>query len=118
SALLLYPAAIIAAALVRGGAQILQSWTVNRVGHRIVGRIQVQLFGRIIRSDLARLRAGHSGALVSSMLYEAGLVRNAATAGVINYVQNGVMVAALLAVMALRDPLLTLGVLLVGPLVG
>jgi subfamily B ATP-binding cassette protein MsbA len=117
SALIYYPLAIIAAALLRGAAQILQSWTVNRIGHRIVGRIQVELFGRIIRSDLARLRASHSGALVASMLYDAGLVRNAATTGIINAVQNGVMVAALLAVMALRDLGLTLAILIVGPLI-
>jgi subfamily B ATP-binding cassette protein MsbA len=117
SALIWYPLAIIAAALVRGIAQILQSWTVNRVGHKIVGRIQVGLFGKIIRSDLARLRASHSGALVASMLYDAGLVRSAATTGIINLIQNGVMVAALLAVMALRDLWLTLAILLVGPVI-
>jgi len=118
SALIWYPLAIIAAALIRGLAQILQSWTVNRVGHKIVGRIQVGLFGKIIRSDLARVRASHSGALVASMLYDAGLVRSAATTGIINAVQNGVMVAALLAVMALRDVWLTLAIVLVGPVIG
>jgi subfamily B ATP-binding cassette protein MsbA len=118
SALLWYPLAIVAAALIRSGAQILQSWTVNRVGHRIVGKIQVELFGKIIRSDLARLRASHSGALVSSMLYDAGLVRSAATNGLVTGIQNAVMVAALLVVMGLRDLPLTLAVLLVGPLLG
>jgi ATP-binding cassette, subfamily B, bacterial MsbA len=116
--LIVYPLAIIAAAIVRGAAQIGQSWTVNATGHRIVGRIQVELFGKIIRSDLARIRASHSGALVASMLYDAGLVRSAATNGLITAVQNGVMVAALLVVMALRDVWLTLAILLVGPLLG
>ena len=118
SALIWYPLAIIAAAVIRGVAQILQSWTVNRVGHRIVGRIQVELFGKIVRSDLARIRASHSGALVASMLYDAGLVRSAATNGLVTGIQNGVMVVALLGVMALRDPVLTLAILLVGPLLG
>lgn len=118
SALIWYPLAIIAAALIRGVAQIAQSWTVNRVGHKIVGRIQVALFGKIIRSDLARVRASHSGALVASMLYDAGLVRSAATNGIVTAIQNGVMVAALLAVMALRDLWLTAAILLVGPLIG
>jgi subfamily B ATP-binding cassette protein MsbA len=118
SDLIWYPLAIILAAIIRGGSQILQSWTVNRVGHKIVGRIQVELFGKIIRSDLARLRASHSGALVASMLYDAGLVRSAATNGLVTGIQNGVMVVALLVVMALRDLPLTLAVLLVGPLLG
>ncbi len=118
TALWLYPLGIIVAAAIRGLAQICQSWTVNTVGHRIVGRIQVELFGKMIRSDLARLRAEHSGALVASMLYDAGLMRNAATSGVINYVQNGVMVAGLVVVMALRDWKLTLGVVIIGPVIG
>ena len=118
SALLIYPLGIIAAALIRGAAQIGQSWIVNGVGHRIVGRIQVQLFGKMIRSDLARLRSAHSGAIVSSMLYDAGLVRNAATSAMINYVQNSAMVAGLVLVMAFKDPILTAGVVLVGPLIG
>jgi subfamily B ATP-binding cassette protein MsbA len=118
SALLLYPFILVGAALVRGVAQIGQSWTVNRVGHRIVGRIQVELFGKVIRSDLARLRSTHSGALVSSMLYDAGLVRNATTTALINYVQNAATVAGMVAVMALRDPLLTVAIILVGPLIG
>ena len=117
TALWLYPLAIVAAATIRGLAQICQSWTVNTAGHRIVGRMQVDLFGKMIRSDLARLRAEHSGALVSSMLYDAGLVRFASTMGVINYVQNAVMVTALIVVMAIRDWKLTLGVMTVGPLI-
>jgi subfamily B ATP-binding cassette protein MsbA len=117
-ALLIYPLAIVIASLVRGAAQICQSWTVNRIGHGIVGRIQIELFGKMIRSDLARLRAEHSGAMVSSMLYDAGLVRNAATSAIINYIQNGAIVAGLLVVMAVQDLGLTLGVLLVGPVIG
>jgi subfamily B ATP-binding cassette protein MsbA len=117
-ALILMPLALIVCSLVRGAAQILQSWTVNGVGHRIVGRIQVELFGKIIRSDLARLRASHTGDFVSAMLYDATLVRNAATTGLIGLTQNAVMVAGLLAVMLHRDLVLTLAIFLVGPLVG
>ncbi len=47
-----------------------------------------QLFGKLVRADLARLRASHSGAFVSSVLYDAGLIREAATTGVVNYTQH------------------------------
>ena len=109
---------LIALAVVRAGAQIVQSWTMNTVGHRIVGRIQVDLFGRIIHSDLARLRAAHSGTFVSAMLYDAGLLRNAATNALLTYFQNAVMVVGLVVVMLIQDAWLTLGILLVGPLLG
>ena len=45
--------------------------------------MQLELFGRLVRADLARLRASHSGAFVSSVLYDAGLIRDAATNGLV-----------------------------------
>jgi subfamily B ATP-binding cassette protein MsbA len=111
-------AALVGLALLRAGALLIQSWTMNTVGHRVVGRIQVDLFGRIIGSDLARLQAAHSGAFVSAMLYDADLLRNASTTALMAYVQNGLMVIGLFAVMLWSDPFLTLAILLVGPVVG
>ena len=116
SALLTIPAAIAAAALLRTGAQIGQAVLVNRIGNRMVGEIQVQLFGRLMRADLAQLRAAHSGAHLSSILYEAGLVREAATNGLVNYVQNALIIAAQVALMLHQDVGLTLIVLIGGPI--
>src|ERR1700761_763597 len=73
--LILIPLLILAAGLIRGGAQVFQAKLVNRLGNRIVGDIQRQLFGRLVRADLARLNASHSGSFVSSVLYDAGLIR-------------------------------------------
>ena len=75
--------------VVRGGALIGQSMLINRIGNGVVGDIQGQLLGNFVRGDLARLRATHSGGFVSQILFDASLVREAATAGVLNYVQNG-----------------------------
>jgi len=109
---------LVFAALVRALAQLMQSWMVNRVGHKVVGQIQIELFGKIIRSDLSRLQGAHTGEFVSSMLYDATLVRNAATNGLIVLVQSSVMLIGLLAVMLRTDAVLTLAILLVGPLIG
>ncbi|HTI67811.1 MAG TPA: ABC transporter transmembrane domain-containing protein [Caulobacteraceae bacterium] len=111
----LIPLAIVAAALVRGLCQAIQATLVNRTGHRIVGDVQVGLFERLMRADLAHLRASHTGGFVSSMLYDAGLIREAATNGVINYVQHGLTVFAMILVMAFLDPVLTGIVLVAAP---
>ncbi len=118
NALLLIPLALVSIAVVRAAASVAQTWTVNTVGHKVVGDMQVDLFGRVIRSDLARLRASHSSALVSAMLYDATLVRNAATSATLNYLKEGFTVIAVLGVMFARDAGLTLAVFLVGPLIG
>jgi ATP-binding cassette, subfamily B, bacterial MsbA len=114
-ALLVIPLAIAAVALVRAAAQIGQATLVNGVGNRLVGQIQGDLFSRLIRADLARLRASHSGEHLSSILYDAGLVREAATSGVVNYTQHLLTVVATVAVMFIQDVGLTLIVLIGAP---
>jgi subfamily B ATP-binding cassette protein MsbA len=116
SAFIVYPLVIAGVALARAMAAIGQASLVNRMGNRMVGEIQVQLFGRLVRADLAQLREAHSGAHLSSILYEAGLVREAATNGLVNYVQNGLIIVAMLVVMFRQDVGLSLMVLVGGPL--
>jgi subfamily B ATP-binding cassette protein MsbA len=111
------PAAILVLAVLRGLSQVGQATLVNQIGNAIVGDVQVQLFGKLIRSDLARLRGAHTGSYVSSVLYDAGLIREAATSGVVNYTQHFLTVVGALGVMVYEDPVLALGVVLVSPIV-
>ncbi len=109
------PAAFIVVGGVRGIAQVGQATLVNRVGHSIVGEIQLSLFSRLIRADLARLRQQHSGAYLSSVLYDATLIREGLTTGVVNYTQNALQVVGMFGVMFYEDWLLTLVVLGAAP---
>jgi subfamily B ATP-binding cassette protein MsbA len=111
----LIPVGIVAAFTIRAVAMIAQNWTVNSVGHRVVGKIQVELFGAMLRADLSRLRSTHSGSLVSSMLYDAALVRGATTVAALNFLQSAVQVIALVGVMIFSDFRLTLIISLAGP---
>ena len=56
--------------------------TIDSLGERAVARAQGDMFGRIIRRDLADLNAVHSGQFVSNFLYDATLMRDALTQGV------------------------------------
>lgn len=91
--------------------------TINRVGHEMVGTIQSQLFSQMVRADLGQLQRAHSGQYLSSVLFDAGLVREAATNGVVNYAQQLMILLASLVVMARMDVILTLIVLLGGPII-
>ena len=110
------PLAIAGYAILRGVAQVTQASLVNRIGNGVVGDVQVQLFGKLVRADLARLRGQHSGAYVSSVLYDAGLIREAATSGLVNYTQHFLTVIGAVLVMLSNDPILTLAILLAAPL--
>jgi subfamily B ATP-binding cassette protein MsbA len=114
-ALVRIPLLIVLIALMRGLFQVLQTTSINRIGNGVVGDMQVRLFGKLLRSDLARLRGAHSGSYVSSMLYDATLIREAATSGVVNYTREFLTVIGMLVVMFHLDPILASGVLVIGP---
>jgi subfamily B ATP-binding cassette protein MsbA len=109
------PLAIVVLAIGRGLAQAAQALIVNRMGNGLVGDVQLDLFSRLVRADLARLRAAHSGTFVSSVLYDAGLVREAATTGLVNFVQQGLTLLAAGVVMAWTDWRLGLIALVAAP---
>ncbi|NBW18386.1 MAG: ABC transporter ATP-binding protein [Caulobacteraceae bacterium] len=111
------PGAIVVVAIIWTLASLGQAALVNRLGHGIVGDIQVRLFGAMIRADLARLRSQHSGSFVASVLFDANLVREAFTNGVVNYTQNAITLAAVIGAMAFIDWELTAVVLLGVPLI-
>ena len=114
--LLLITGLIMLLGLLRGLAQIGQSTMVNRLGHQMVGQMQEQLFSRLLRADLAQLRSGHSGAYVSSVLYDATLIREAATQGVVNYTREALTVVFALVAMLFQDVGLTVIALVAAPL--
>jgi subfamily B ATP-binding cassette protein MsbA len=112
----LIPLCIVAAALVRGAAQVVQATLMNRLGHGIVGDVQISLFARLLRADLAHLNASHTGSFVTPVLYDAGLLREAATSGVVNYTQHALTVLVMVGVMFSLDKPLTIVVLITAPL--
>jgi subfamily B ATP-binding cassette protein MsbA len=113
--LLALPLTIAAYGVARALAQVTQATFVNRIGNAVVGDIQLQLFGKLVRADLARLRSQHSGSYVSSVLYDAGLIREAATSGVINYTQHALIVIGAITVMVSNDRLLSIVLILAAP---
>ncbi len=114
--LLLITGVIVLCGVARGIAQVSQSVIVNRIGHRMVGDIQVGLFAKLLHADLARLRDSHSGSYLSSVLYDATLIREAATTGVVNYTQQGLTVVFCIIGMLFQDAYLTIVVLVTAPI--
>lgn len=115
--LIFIPAFIVVISVMRSLSMAAQAALVNRLGHGIVGDIQKQLFSGMIRADLSRLRNQHSGSFVSAVLFDANLVREAFTTGVVNYTQNALVLLGVLVAMAFVDLPLTLIVLLGVPAV-
>ncbi|HYG26216.1 MAG TPA: ABC transporter ATP-binding protein [Caulobacteraceae bacterium] len=111
------PLTIAAMAIGRALAQLVQAYIINRIGNGIVGQVQGELFSKLVRADLARLRTEHSGAYVSSVLYDAGLIREAATSGIVNYTQHSLIVIGAITVMVSNDWMLSIAVVVAAPLI-
>ena len=114
-AIIRWPLYIVAYAVIRATAAIIQAAMVNRIGNGVVGDIQVELFGKLVRADLSRLRSQHTGAYVSSVLYDAGLIREASTAGIVTYTQNLLQVIGAISVMVSNDLMLSLVMIIAAP---
>ena len=111
------PGIFLAITLARLVAQLGMATSVNRLGHDLVGRVQSQLFSKLVHADLAYLHKHHSGQYLSSVLYDSGLLREAATNGTINYAYNSLVIIGCLLGMFSADWQLTLGVLVSGPII-
>ena len=111
------PLFIVALAVPRLLVQLAQANIVSRLGHGVVSQIQNQLFARLVHADLARLRAAHSGAYVSSVLFDAGLIRSTFTDGVVKFSQHLMIVIGMAIVLLTIDVAMGAMVLLVAPIV-
>ncbi len=116
--MIVVPSVFAVAALVRFGGQRGLAVSLNRIGNRLAGRIQAQLFSRLVHADLGRLQKAHSGQYLSSVLYDADLVREAASVGIVQYAQSVLIVLGGLYNMFSVDWSMTLAVLLIGPILG
>ncbi len=117
-ALVVIPLTIAGVGVLRGLAQLVQAVLTNRIGNQLVADVQIQLFGHLVRADLEKLRQEHTGAYVSSVLYDAGLIREAATAGLVNYTQNLLTVVGAAVVLVVEDPALAVIVVVAAPVTG
>jgi subfamily B ATP-binding cassette protein MsbA len=76
---------------------------IDSLGEKTVAKAQSDMFGRLIRRDLADLNAVHSGQFVSNFLYDATLMRDAITQGVAAIFLEFVQLVVFLAYVMVSD---------------
>ena len=116
SLLLLIASGALALALVKGLADYGDAVLMTRVGQRVIADVQLALFARLMRADLAYFHAHSSGTLISRFTSDAALLRGAA-ANVLGAIgKDAVTVVFLVGVMFYQDWLLALISFFVFPL--
>src|SRR5437868_12613004 len=98
----------LALALSKGRADYGEAVLMTRVGQRVVADVQIALFARLMRADLAFFHAHPSGSLVSRFTSDAALLRNAAANVLAGIGKDAVTVVFLIGVMFYQDWLLAL----------
>jgi len=116
SLLLLIAAGALALALVKGLADYGEAVLMTRVGQRVIADVQIALFARLMRADLAYFHAHPSGTLISRFTSDAALLRNAAANVLGGIGKDAVTVVFLVGVMFYQDWLLALVSFFVFPL--
>ena len=115
SMLAIVPLAVIALMTIRAISWYGQQTLIDSVGERVVTATQRDMFDHLIRRDLASLNAVHSSQFVSTMLYDATLMRDAITRGVAAIGLETAQLIAFSAAMIYEDWQLTLIALIVLP---
>ena len=114
--LLVIPLAVIVLALAKGIANYWQSVLMTTVGQRVVADIQLALFARLMRADIAYFHANPTGTLISRFTNDAGMLRSAATTVLAGIGKEAVTAAFLVALMFYQDWVLALVALVVFPI--
>jgi ATP-binding cassette, subfamily B, bacterial MsbA len=108
SLLILIAGAALILAIVKGFADYGVAVWMTRVGQRVITDVQMALYARLIRADLAYFNANPSGTLISRFTNDVGLLRNAAANVLAAIGKDAVTVVFLMALMFYQDWLLAL----------
>jgi subfamily B ATP-binding cassette protein MsbA len=114
--LLIIPLAVILLAIAKGLAGYWQSVLMTTVGQRVVADIQLSLFARLMRADLAFFHANPTGTLISRFTNDAGMLRSATTTVLAGIGKEAVTGLFLVILMFYQDWLLALIAFIVFPL--
>ena len=108
SLLLLIAGGALILALVKGLADYGEAVLMTRVGQRVIADVQIALFARLMRADLAYFHANPTGTLISRFTSDAALLRGAAANVLGGIGKDAVTVVFLVGVMFFQDWLLAL----------
>ncbi|MGB9151553.1 MAG: ABC transporter ATP-binding protein [Alphaproteobacteria bacterium] len=109
-------ALIIGSFWLRSAMVYMHTILMNHVGQRIVADVQQEMCGHLVKSDLAFFHANTSGTLVSRVINDVGVMRQATNECLLNSFRGGLELAVLIGVMFYQDWRLSCIVFAVFPL--
>ena len=114
--LIIVPVAVIAIALIKGGAAYGQAVQMNYVGQRIISAVQVRMFAHLMHADLAFFHTNATGKLISRFNNDANLLRGAVSTALTGIVKDSMTLIFLVTLMFYQDWMLAAGTFVIFPL--
>ena len=112
------PLLILCAFLARGVATFLSSYYMSWIGWKVIKKIRNQLFDKYLTLPTTEYDQMTSGELISKVSYDVTNVSGAATKALTILIRDTLTVVGLLGLMFYHSWQLTLGCLLIGPIIG
>lgn len=114
--LILWIAFVLAASfVVRGIASYYQAVSLARIGNNLVARYQRRIFDHLMKLGLNYYADNRSGALAAQINLNVYGIRDLISVTLTTFARDLVSLVALIAVMVIQDPVLSLAALLIGP---
>jgi len=89
--------------VIGGLATYFHTVIMNRIGQRIVTNVQQQMYGHLLKSDLVFFHSNASGALMSRLTNDVGIMRQAMGECLTNSFKGGLTLLLLVAIMFYQD---------------
>ena len=101
--LLLIPAAIVLAALIKGAASYGQTVLLEYVGYRVVADLQIRMFAHLMRADLAYFHNTSTGKLISRFINDAQLLHLGVSQALTGIAKDALTLLFLMALIFYQD---------------
>ena len=114
--ILLIPVFIILAFIAKGGSLYLAKITMIKVGKLVKEDLQIDLVKTLIKSDTETIDQKHSGKFVSNLTFDAALIENLCSVGILNLFKDFLTLIALMSVMFYQNWKLSIFAIIMIPL--
>ena len=114
--IIIIPIFIILAFIFKGGSLYLAKVTMIKVGRLVKEDLQLDLVRSLIKSDTETIDKKHTGKFVSNLTFDAGLIENLCSVGILNLFKDFLTLIALLSVMFYQNWKLSLFAIIMIPL--
>lgn len=111
------PVGILALFLVRGAAMFVSGYYIGLIGRQVTQTLRDQVFQQMLRMPVSFFENTQAGKLLSYVSYYIEQVSNASIRGITTLIQDSVTILGLLAMMLWKSWQLTLGILVIVPLI-